>query len=72
MNDDDDNDDIVRLLGCDGDGDEEGWFIADERVDPLGRTWTTAQDAMAEVPGEWWEEEPGVWMCVRDELGERQ
>ena len=72
MNDDDDNDNIIRLLGCDGDGDEEGWFIADERVDPLGRTWTTAQDAMAEVPGAWWDEEPGVWMCVRDELGERQ
>ena len=66
------DDNIIRLLGCDGDGDEEGWFIADEGVDPLGRTWTTAQAAMAEVPGAWWNEEPGVWMCFRDELGERQ
>ncbi len=41
--------------------DEEGWMIDD---DPLLRVWDTAADAMAEVLGDWWEEEPGCWMAT--------
>jgi len=39
----------------------DGWMLDD---DPLLRVWDTAQDAMAEVRGDWWEEEPGCWMST--------
>lgn len=33
-----------------------------------GTTWDTAEDAMAEHPGKWWNED-GCWMCFADDLG---
>lgn len=50
----------VRLSGA---GDE--WSIS---ADPLMRVWDSAADAMAEIPGGWWEEEPGYWLCDPEEL----
>lgn len=52
----DEEDNLRRLTGNDADG----WQID---PDPLLRVWDTAADAMAEIPGEWWEEEPGCWLC---------
>ncbi len=55
-----DADEAPELYRLRGD-DEEGWMIDD---DPLLRVWDTAADAMAEVPGDWWEEEAGCWMAA--------
>lgn len=57
------DDDEVEYVRLSSEGDE--WFIS---ADPLGRAWGSAEDAMAEVPGEWWEEEPGYWLCDPEEL----
>lgn len=61
--DDEDGENMAGLRRLRGDDDEEGWTLDD---DPLGRVWGTAADAMAEVPGDWWEEEPGCWMAEVD------
>jgi len=58
-----DADEAPELYRLRGD-DEQGWMIDD---DPLLRVWDTAADAMAEVPGDWWEEEAGCWMAATSE-----
>lgn len=51
---------IIRLRG-----DGDAWIIEE---DAMWRCWDTAEDAMAEVPGAWWCDEPGSWLCHGDEL----
>lgn len=51
---------IIRLRG-----DGDAWTIDQ---DSGCRCWDTAEEAMDEVPGAWWSDEPGCWLCHGDEL----
>lgn len=67
MLDEDEDDVIFRLTG----NDEDGWCLDDGTdEDSLLRVWDTAEDAMAELPGDWWQED-GCWFAteIQDDRG---
>jgi len=67
MLDEDEDDVIFRLTG----NDEDGWCLDDGTdEDSLLRVWDTAEDAMAELPGDWWQDD-GCWFAteIQDDRG---